>query len=87
MQPYLYLLCHESDVRTTSSYIIGDYVYLSTPAVIVSDGDARFVEMKEKTTIETKILFPAGPMEASVLKIFMPNNISDSKPDVELYGG
>lgn len=77
---------HKDDENPSSTYIVGDYVFLFTPSLSISAGSPHAIDMKDTSEIEAKILYPTGPVEPTFLRMFMPNNVSTTKASADMYG-
>jgi len=67
--------------------IFGEYVFVEIPDLVVLGGEPLTLDVKERSKINSQIRYPSGPVGQSLLKVYMPNNVTiSSEATLNLYG-
>ena len=67
--------------------IFGEYVFVEIPDLVVHSGEPLTLDVKERSKINSQIRYPSGPVGQSLLKVYMPNNVTiSSEAALNLYG-
>ena len=74
------------DATATLSYVMGDYVFMETPRLALSLPQPRSIDMKDESSIDVKITYPAGPVDPSMIVVYMPNSVPTHSPNADIYG-
>lgn len=59
---------------------------MMTPALSLSTPNPDTLDMKEESDIGVRISYETGPVDSSVVVVYMPNSVSATDPTADIYG-